>query len=311
MGSLGLPVSFSTNKVVSAHNYEQFSSWLICNLILHRLQKTKTSNKGKKKDIQAPFEEANTGINNDVRICVNTEDRESDVLSMTILEHSSSCYGERCCDDTDKMLKEGSLYVDEQEEYGCATIFSVEKATSCVAANKLELGILPNNTGNPVKPESPIQEIQASDLVLQCSEEMLGRGESRCSSDRIYEEERNSTREDQISMEDLSVSHNDYDTDCVACPSSAEPLSVDGHAFTSESNFYYDYGDWRVIWDPFYSRYYFYNIQTQESTWRPPEGLEDFGSYLITDATKELAELGSQSTSTAMQENCKNQTLNN
>ncbi|KAK3151835.1 hypothetical protein QOZ80_3AG0251260 [Eleusine coracana subsp. coracana] len=257
MGSLGLPVSFSTSKV-------------------HK----KTANKGKKKGIQAPVEEANTQINDDVRTCVNTEHRESDILSVTVLEHSSSCcssesalgYSKPCCDDTDKILREGSLCVEEHEEPGCDIVCSVEKATACVADNKPELGKLPNNTGNLVKPESPVQENQASDIVVQCSEEMLG--------------------------------HADNDIDHVACPSSVEPFSVDGHVLSSDSNFYYDYGDWRVIWDPFYSRYYFYNIQSQESTWCPPEGLEDFDSYSSTDATKELDELGSQSTSTAIQENC-------
>ncbi|GJN40911.1 hypothetical protein PR202_gn00328 [Eleusine coracana subsp. coracana] len=256
MGSLGLPVSFSTSKV-------------------HK----KTANKGKKKGIQAPVEEANTQINDDVRTCVNTEHRESDILSVTVLEHSSSCcssesalgYSKPCCDDTDKILREGSLCVEEHEEPGCDIVCSVEKATACVADNKPELGKLPNNTGNLVKPESPVQENQASDIVVQCSEEMLG--------------------------------HADNDIDHVACPSSVEPFSVDGHVLSSDSNFYYDYGDWRVIWDPFYSRYYFYNIQSQESTWCPPEGLEDFDSYSSTDATKELDELGSQSTSTAIQEN--------
>lgn len=36
----------------------------------------------------------------------------------------------------------------------------------------------------------------------------------------------------------------------------------------------YEFGDWKVAWDTFYMRYYFYNCQTQESTWSPPEGLE-------------------------------------
>ncbi|KAH7679441.1 Noranthrone synthase protein [Dioscorea alata] len=36
----------------------------------------------------------------------------------------------------------------------------------------------------------------------------------------------------------------------------------------------FEFGDWKVAWDTFYMRYYFYNRQTQESTWSPPEGLE-------------------------------------
>ncbi|TVU46666.1 hypothetical protein EJB05_06216 [Eragrostis curvula] len=289
MGSLGLPVSFSTSKV-----------------------KKKTVNKGKKKGIQAPFEEANTQINYAVRICVNTEDRESDVPSTDVLEYSNPCcssetafgYSELCNDDTEKMLSEGSLCVEKQKNSGCSTICSDEKATGCEAENKHEHGELLNNTGNPVKPESPIQGNQASDSVTQCPAEMLDHGESRRSSVEIYQEENLPTREDQISVEPSSVPHDKNETDHQASPSSAEPFSVDGHTLSSDINFYYDYGDWRVVWDPFYSQYYFYNIQTQESTWCPPEGLEDFALYCSTDTTKELAELGSQSKSIAMEENC-------
>ncbi|KAJ3673212.1 hypothetical protein LUZ60_006586 [Juncus effusus] len=35
-------------------------------------------------------------------------------------------------------------------------------------------------------------------------------------------------------------------------------------------------GDWRIQWDDFYKRYYFYNVQSEESTWQPPIGLENF-----------------------------------
>lgn len=44
----------------------------------------------------------------------------------------------------------------------------------------------------------------------------------------------------------------------------------------SDNSVCYEFGDWRVIWDSFYKRNYFYNFQSQESTWYPPPGLEDF-----------------------------------
>lgn len=34
-------------------------------------------------------------------------------------------------------------------------------------------------------------------------------------------------------------------------------------------------GDWTVLWDDFYSRNYFYNSKTQETTWYAPPGLEN------------------------------------
>ncbi|XP_066387821.1 uncharacterized protein [Miscanthus floridulus] len=295
MGSLGLPVSFSTSKV-----------------------NKNTGNKGKKKGRQAPLKAANTQINDAGRICANTEDRESTVESLDVMEHMHSCnlsgtplgHNEPCIDDTDKMLREDSPCVEEQEESGCSTIYSADKAPGCDAKNQFtELGTfeLSDNLGNPAKEEYSIQENQASDSVLLDSEEMSRHdcvgGESTHSCVGIYQEEIVSTREDQTSEETLSVPHDNNGVGREASLSLAEPSSIDEHAQNSANNFYYDYGEWRVVWDPFYSRYYFYNIQTQESTWYPPEGLEDFASYCSPDTTKELVELGSQCTSIALQEN--------
>jgi trimethylguanosine synthase len=285
------------------------------------LQNKNTGNKGKKKGRQALLKAAKTQINDAVRICANTEDRESAVESLDVMAHMHSCnlsgtplgHNEPCHDDTDKMLREDSPCVEEQEESGCSTIYSSDKAPSCDAKNLLtELGTfeLSDNLGNPAKEDYSIQENQASDSVLLDSEEMPRHdcvdGESTHSCVDIYQEERVSTREDQTSEETLSVSHDHNDVGQEASLSLAEPSSIDEHAQSSANNFYYDYGEWRVVWDPFYSRYYFYNIQTQESTWCPPEGLEDFASYCSPDTTKELVELGSQCTSIAPQENSKN-----
>ncbi|CAL4939799.1 unnamed protein product [Urochloa decumbens] len=297
MGSLGLPVSFSTSKV-----------------------NKKTGNKGKKKGRQVQCEVGNTRIDDAVRICSNTEDRESDVQLVAVLEHTNSCnssgaaigYNESC-HDTNKMLKDKKNLaegqdVEEQEESGCSTIYSAEKAPGYEAENQCELGTCepPDNLGNTTTAEYPIQENQAADCVLLESE-MLRHdsvdGESARSCVSICQEERLSSKEDQISAETLSVPHDNNGVGQEACLSLAEPSSVDEHAESSSSNFCYEYGDWRVVWDPFYSQYYFYNIQTQESTWYPPEGLEDFASYCSRDATKELVELGSQYTSIAVQEN--------
>ncbi|CAN6300637.1 unnamed protein product [Urochloa humidicola] len=294
MGSLGLPVSFSTSKV-----------------------NKNTGNKGKKKGRQVQCEAGNTGIDDAVRIriCFNTEDRESDVQLMAVMEHKSSCnssgtaigYNESC-HDTDKILKEGRPYVEEQEEPGCSTIYSAEKAPDYEAENQCELETCetPDNLGNTAKVEYPIQDNQAADSVLLESE-MLRHdsvdGESARSCVSICQEERLSSKEDKISAETQSVPHENNGVGQEACLSLAEPSSVDEHAESFSSNFCYEYGDWRVVWDPFYSRYYFYNIQTQESTWYPPEGLEDFASYCSRDATNELAELGSQYTSISVQEN--------
>ncbi|KAF8698684.1 hypothetical protein HU200_034933 [Digitaria exilis] len=289
MGSLGLPVSFSTSKV----------------------NKNK-GNKGMTKRRHAPREAGNTQIDDVVRICTNTEDRESDVPLMAVLEHMNSCKSSGTAigyHDTDKMLKEGSPYVEEQEESGCSTIYSAEKAPAYEAENQCDLGTCErsDNLGNTAKAESPIQENQTADSVLLESEEMSRHdsvhGESTRSGVSIYWEGRLPAREDQISVGTMPVTHANTDVCQDACLSLTEPSSADDHVESSASNFCCEYGDWRVVWDPFYSRYYFYNIKSQESTWYPPEGLEDFASYCSRDTTKDLVELGSQCTSMAVQEN--------
>ncbi|XVE55889.1 hypothetical protein DITRI_Ditri03aG0193400 [Diplodiscus trichospermus] len=51
----------------------------------------------------------------------------------------------------------------------------------------------------------------------------------------------------------------------------SDVLDYDGNDQTYASGF----GDWRVYWDSFYMRSYYYNTKTQASTWDPPPGLEN------------------------------------
>ncbi|KAM7514338.1 hypothetical protein LguiA_003921 [Lonicera macranthoides] len=53
----------------------------------------------------------------------------------------------------------------------------------------------------------------------------------------------------------------------------------------SESND--EFGDWRAYWDSYYSRNYFYNIKTQESTWDPPPGMEHLAVGDVVNESKE------------------------
>ncbi|MBA0693449.1 hypothetical protein Goari_003822 [Gossypium aridum] len=50
-----------------------------------------------------------------------------------------------------------------------------------------------------------------------------------------------------------------------------------------------DFGDWRVYWDSFYSRNYFYNIKTQASTWDPPPGMENLVFANLNNKSDEIA----------------------
>ncbi|KAI3861738.1 hypothetical protein MKX03_036774 [Papaver bracteatum] len=55
------------------------------------------------------------------------------------------------------------------------------------------------------------------------------------------------------------------------------PAFADLHNENSSSKVNGDSGDWRVCWDTYYMRNYFYNMKTQESTWDPPPGVEYVG----------------------------------
>ncbi|VAH23685.1 unnamed protein product [Triticum turgidum subsp. durum] len=237
MGSLGLPVSFSTRK-----------------------EKKKTPAKGKHQGRQAPYEAASTPMDDNVRTCTHSEELEQVQESMDCMEQTNSCVSSRAAagysevyhGDVDKTLGEDSI-------------------------NQCE----PNgNMSSPVKSGSPVQENQAADSSMQLNEVMLGQhsvdDESIMSCDELCHEEKSSEREDKISGETPPTSHDNNDP----CP--AEPSPVNNHVENSGSGFYYECGDWQVLWDQFYSQYYYYNIQTQESTWDPPQGLEDFVSYCST-----------------------------
>uniref|UniRef100_A0A8I6WFF4 Trimethylguanosine synthase n=1 Tax=Hordeum vulgare subsp. vulgare TaxID=112509 RepID=A0A8I6WFF4_HORVV len=236
MGSLGLPVSFSTRK-----------------------EKKKTPAKGKHQGRQAPYEAA-TPMDDNVRTCTNSEELEHVQESMDCMEQTNSCVSSRAAagysevyhGDVDKTLGEDSVNQCEQND----------------------------NMSSPVKSGSPVQENQAADSFMQLNKVMLGQNsvdnESIMSSAELCHEEKSSEREDKISGETPPMSHDNND------PCLAEPSPVNNHVEKSGSDFYYECGDWQVLWDQFYSRYYYYNIQTQESTWDPPQGLEDFVSYCST-----------------------------
>ncbi|KAL9664310.1 hypothetical protein QQ045_019709 [Rhodiola kirilowii] len=42
----------------------------------------------------------------------------------------------------------------------------------------------------------------------------------------------------------------------------------------NEDNCYGEFEDWRMYWDNAYQHYYYFNINTTESTWEPPPGME-------------------------------------
>uniref|UniRef100_A0A453A2Y8 WW domain-containing protein n=1 Tax=Aegilops tauschii subsp. strangulata TaxID=200361 RepID=A0A453A2Y8_AEGTS len=219
-------------------------------------------------------------MDDNVRTCTNSEELEHIQESMDCMEQANSCvtsraaagYSEVYHGDVDKTLGEESVNQCEPND----------------------------NMSSPVKSGSPVQENQAVDSFLQLNKVMLGQNcvdnESIMSCAELCHEEKSSEREDKISGETPPMSHDNNDP----CP--AEPSPVNNHVENSGSDFYYECGDWQVLWDQFYSRYYYYNIQTQESTWDPPQGLEDFVSYCSTYSSQGIDEQVSQLTSTLVEE---------
>lgn len=78
-----------------------------------------------------------------------------------------------------------------------------------------------------------------------------------------------------------------------------------------------EFGDWKVHWDDFYMRNYFYNTKTHVSTWDPPPGLENLVFLNITDKSNKISvdvtsmidsssisNLYSRSTDLSVSENC-------
>uniref|UniRef100_A0A0E0KEQ4 Trimethylguanosine synthase n=1 Tax=Oryza punctata TaxID=4537 RepID=A0A0E0KEQ4_ORYPU len=306
--------------------YKKFENLQLCRAVVKQI-KSKTSqpnrqmkkknapNKVKKNGRRVSYEAANTLIDDDSRTCTGTKETESIVQLMACVEQTNPCsssritvgYNEACQGDIAKMDKE-IVYANEQEESGCGDLCSAKVLSSSKAEDKYEHETYQfhANMSNPVKADSPVRENGTAE-VLQLNKEMLGQNsvdnKSRFSSAEIFMEGGLSTIKDQLSGETPSTSHDNKDVDHETCLSSAEPSPVDNNpAQKSDSSFYFEYGDWRVLWDPFYSRYYFYNILTQESTWYPPHGLEDFASHSSICIPEDLDEFGSQNKSIPAQE---------
>ncbi|KAL0917461.1 hypothetical protein M5K25_012523 [Dendrobium thyrsiflorum] len=64
-----------------------------------------------------------------------------------------------------------------------------------------------------------------------------------------------------------------------------------------------EHGDWRVIWDPFYKSNYFVNVETLESTWYPPPGLEEY-AFPCSDLSRKETDVGAAEKDTGSEHSC-------
>ncbi|KAH0459922.1 hypothetical protein IEQ34_010585 [Dendrobium chrysotoxum] len=64
-----------------------------------------------------------------------------------------------------------------------------------------------------------------------------------------------------------------------------------------------EHGDWRVIWDPFYKSNYFVNVETLESTWYPPPGLEEY-AFPCSDLSRKETDVVAAEKDTGNEHSC-------
>ncbi|OMO74762.1 hypothetical protein COLO4_26521 [Corchorus olitorius] len=68
----------------------------------------------------------------------------------------------------------------------------------------------------------------------------------------------------------------------------SESYSTNSDVLDCDDNDQTYFGDWRVYWDSFYMRNYFYNVKTQVSTWDPPPGMENLVSDTLNDKPNQM-----------------------
>ncbi|EOY14435.1 S-adenosyl-L-methionine-dependent methyltransferases superfamily protein, putative isoform 1 [Theobroma cacao] len=80
------------------------------------------------------------------------------------------------------------------------------------------------------------------------------------------------------------MEHECFDCSSVAPCNEKDVLDCDGNDQTYGGAL----GDWRVYWDSFYMRNYFYNLKTQASTWDPPPGMENLVFNNLNNKSNEM-----------------------
>ncbi|XP_020103764.1 trimethylguanosine synthase-like isoform X2 [Ananas comosus] len=125
-----------------------------------------------------------------------------------------------------------------------------------------------------------------------------------CEEGRSYEKnEEEKHLDSSLISHDTSENCGSNDTETLKpCSISVESPLSENHAQNAENSAHFEFGDWRVIWDAFYERNYFYNVETRESTWYPPSGLEDFALSTSTCAATEEDAQGLQDLSCSFHE---------
>lgn len=269
MDSLGLPVSFSTTK------------------------KKNASSSGKRKGMQVKSRSTNKQI--ECKVPVITKVSEQEYMFPSVIHDSSSMPA--FCNIIEGQSEASNN--DVEEEHNRKNVCSEGEDISVASAvlNGIDENQVCGETINHVDTETKPSDIDSEKTaeILEhpkCSDaENFPANVLEAANSRHYQEGELSIKQDEEKYSEFSsISCNIVNADGDAidintfqpCVSSAEmSLSTalsgqndHGVQDYSDTKICYEYGDWRVIWDSFYMRNYFYNVQTQESTWYPPAGLE-------------------------------------
>lgn len=273
MDALGLPISFSTTK-----------------------QRNSMAIKGKRKEIRAKPLSVNKDTENSItrasKSCLLEDNSSSNVL------HDSTNI---CCKNTEDGT--GATYHDVYDGQGRGVSPLDRIKDSCLPAtipgNFVEKHsrndetdvIMSNCVEDQLSSHDPDMEMGAVlENIISSDPENFPRNDLEDVKLGTHQEEElfhkhvldSHVGDSSISCYIAGENNDDDDKKNVksrptSMESSLSCASADHHVPDySDNSVCYEFGDWRVIWDPFYKRNYFYNFQSQESTWYPPPGLEHF-----------------------------------
>lgn len=256
-------------------------------------QKTHVASKGKRKGSQAKSASSNKDAENRVpgasRICIleNTSSSGVPQGSTSNPFHSKTAEIDVEASFHDENLG-GSIFRSDSESVSvAATVFGdigekqvVNDETDAFVANSAEAELSPSYSDMETIAE--VLEHARTSSTEDSPTNVLG--DVTCSA---YEEELlykdamdNYVENSSITCYSIGEKNDDngiemLDSDRTSMGSSL-PCASNGHQLLDYPDNSSEFGDWKVLWDPFYKRNYFYNMQSQESTWYPTPGLEQF-----------------------------------
>ncbi|KAG4140412.1 hypothetical protein ERO13_D06G017400v2 [Gossypium hirsutum] len=256
MDALGLPLSFHTNKQTSSK------------MTVSRKKGTRPKHSNRHKDIEEVMEFSKVS--------------EMEIESPIFHDNSSSSFCESSYHDV-AVGVDGSLCLGHKQEDSSSLVGMEQNndgISDLVTNDAWECNLA--RQSDVVSKDDDINMVSSTSLGAELLQEycLMEPGINHCNN-----------KEDGSSME-----HEKVEKVCT-CSGTQQLLvpksfSTNSEGLDSDCNDHTyggDFGDWRVYWDSFYSRNYFYNIKTQASTWDPPPGMENLVFANLNNKSDEMA----------------------